>query len=161
MKVLLGHRRQSLCCLETQNAPPRNATWRHWQTPSDIFKEKRKMGHPILQLAKTTRGLRAARARRSYKLSSLDASRLASLWRTVTVGHFHNENVWRMVYASYQLILDFETKAEYQVEYGVLKAKQRTEAKTISLSSLGSGSKLEQSHQQWAAYKGCQSSHST
>ena len=33
-----------------------------------------------------------------------------------------------MVYASYQLILDFETKAEYQVEYGVLKAKQRTEA---------------------------------
>ena len=66
-----------------------------------------------------------------------------------------------MVYASYQLIFDFETKAEYQVEYGVLKAKQRTEAKTISLSSLGSGSKLEQSHQQWAAYKGCQSSHST
>ena len=77
------------------------------------------------------------------------------------VGHFQNENVWRMVYASYQLILDFETKAEYQVEYDVLKAKQRTEAKTISLSSLGSGSKLEQSHQQWAAYKGCQSSHST
>ena len=74
------------------------------------------MGHPILQLAKTTRGLRAARARRSYKLSSLGASRLASLWRTVTVGHFQNENVWRMVYASYQLILDFETKAEYQVE---------------------------------------------
>ena len=56
-----------------------------------------------------------------------------------------------MVYASYQLILDFETKAEYQVEYDVLKAKQRTQAKTISLSSLGSGLELEQSHQQWAA----------
>ena len=66
-----------------------------------------------------------------------------------------------MVYASYQLILDFETKAEYQEGYDVLKAKQQTEAKTISLSSLGFGSKLEQSHQQSAAYKECQSSHST
>ena len=104
------------------------------------------MGHPILQLAKTTWGSRAARARRDYKLSSIGASHLASLERTVTVGHFQNENVRRMVYASYQLILDFETKAEYQVEYDVLKAKQRTQAKTISLSSLGSRSKLEQSH---------------
>ena len=30
----LGHRRQSLCCLE-----PKNASWRHWGTPS-IFSEK-------------------------------------------------------------------------------------------------------------------------
>ena len=97
------------------------------------------MRHPILQLAKTTCGSRAARARRDYKLSSIGASHLASLESTVTVGHFQNENVRRMVYASYQLILDFETKAEYQVEYDVLKAKQRTQAKTISLSSLGSG----------------------
>ena len=100
---------------------------------------------------KTTCGSRAARALRGYKLSSLGASRLTSLGKTVTVGHFQDENVRWMVYASYQLILDFETKAEYQVEYDVLKAKQRTQAKTISLSSLGSGSKLEQSHQQWAA----------
>ena len=109
------------------------------------------MGHLILQLAKTTCSSRAARARRGYKLSSPSASRLASLGRTITVGHFQNENVRRMVYASYQLILDFETKAEYQVEYDILKAKQRRQAKTINLSSLGSGSKLEQSHQQWAA----------
>ena len=50
-----GQRRQSLCCLETQNAPWHNATWRHWWSPSDIFIE-RKIEHPVLQLAKTTRG---------------------------------------------------------------------------------------------------------
>ena len=109
------------------------------------------MGHPILQLAKTTCGSLAARSRRGYKLASLGALRLTSLGKTITVGHVQHENVRRMVYALYQLILDFETKAEYQAEYDVLKAKQRTQAKTISLSSLGSGSKLEQSHQQWAA----------
>ena len=51
IKMRLGHRRRSLCCLETQNAP-----WRHWRIPSicswkDIF-----MAHRILRLAKTTRG---------------------------------------------------------------------------------------------------------
>ena len=29
IKMRLGHRRRSLCCLETQNAP-----WRHWRIPS-------------------------------------------------------------------------------------------------------------------------------
>ena len=34
IKMRLGHRRRSLCCLETQNAP-----WRHWRIPS-IYSEK-------------------------------------------------------------------------------------------------------------------------
>ena len=34
IKMRLGHRRRSLCCLETQNAP-----WRHWRMPS-IYSEK-------------------------------------------------------------------------------------------------------------------------
>ena len=29
IRMRLGHRRRSVCCLETQNAP-----WRHWRTPS-------------------------------------------------------------------------------------------------------------------------------
>ena len=44
-----GHRRQSLCCLETQNARTwRNATWRHWRTPRIYIHRKtdRNMGHP-------------------------------------------------------------------------------------------------------------------
>ena len=50
-------------CLETQNAPWHNATWRHWRSPSDIFIE-RKIEHPVLQLAKTTRGSCTAQALR-------------------------------------------------------------------------------------------------
>ena len=34
MKMRLGHRRQSLCCLKTQNTP-----WRYWRTPS-IYSRK-------------------------------------------------------------------------------------------------------------------------
>ena len=62
-KALPGHRRQSLCCLETQNAAWLNVTWCHCRD--------------ILQLAKTTRGSRAAstlRARWNYKLASRQAS---------------------------------------------------------------------------------------
>ena len=55
IKMRLGHRRRSLCCLETQNAP-----WRHWRIPS-IYSEKERfiylfMKPRIPQLAKTTRG---------------------------------------------------------------------------------------------------------
>lgn len=96
---------------------------------------------------------------RDYKLYSLGASRLASLGRSVAVAHFQNENVQRMIFATYQLILDFETKAECQVEYDVLKAKQLTQARTISLSWA-----LDQccsSRTNSGPHKGCQSSHST
>ena len=36
IKMRLGHRRRSLCCLETQNAP-----WRHWLLPSRNSEEER------------------------------------------------------------------------------------------------------------------------
>ena len=35
IKMRLGHRRRSLCCLETQNAP-----WRHWRIPSIFVKPR-------------------------------------------------------------------------------------------------------------------------
>ena len=44
-----AHRRQSLCCLETQNARTWcNATWRPWRTPRIYIHRKtdRNMGHP-------------------------------------------------------------------------------------------------------------------
>ena len=71
IKMRLGHRRRSLCCLETQNAP-----WRHWRIPS-IYSQKERfiylfMKLQISQLAKTTRGLqtaRALRARQDYKVT--------------------------------------------------------------------------------------------
>ena len=34
MKMRPGYRRQSLCCLETQNAPWHNATWHRWRAPT-------------------------------------------------------------------------------------------------------------------------------
>ena len=37
-KMRLGHRRRSLCCLETQNAP-----WRHWRIPSIYSEKERKI----------------------------------------------------------------------------------------------------------------------
>ena len=43
MKVHPSHQQQSLCCLETKNAPWCNNTWLYWWTPS-IFLETERWG---------------------------------------------------------------------------------------------------------------------
>ena len=60
----LGHRQQSLCCLEMQNTP-----WRHWRTPSIYLWKDWFMGHSLFCSWLRPGAVSRLRARWDYKVA--------------------------------------------------------------------------------------------
>ena len=83
----LGHRRRSLCCLKTQNAP-----WRHWRRPRTYIHEKIDGASNFAAGLDHVRLADCARFARDEIIKSLRSRRRALLWITLHV----NVTLWLM-----------------------------------------------------------------